>query len=53
MITENFKRYDAQTDSVRKTSTSEALEKSLASFGALSAIAIVRRNFPTTLAAIR
>jgi hypothetical protein len=36
---------------VKNLSNGEALEKRLDSFGALAAIAIVRRNFPTTLGA--
>ncbi len=37
---------------VVKSTVGERIEKNLASFGALSAVAIVRRSFPASFAAV-
>ncbi|MCR5556824.1 MAG: hypothetical protein K6F75_04590 [Butyrivibrio sp.] len=43
---ENRKMNAGITDSVVKSTAGERIERDLASFGALSAVAIVRRSFP-------
>ncbi len=50
MTTENREIKNNNLDSAKKLSESVALEKNLDSFGALAAISIVRRSFPTALA---
>lgn len=45
---ENRKMNARIKDAVVKSTVGERIEKNLASFGALSAVAIVRRSFPAS-----
>lgn len=49
-ITENRENKNNIIDSAKKSTESAALEKNLESFGALAAISIIRRSFPSALA---
>ncbi len=48
---ENRKMNGKKEIAAVKTTVGEKIEKNLASFGALSAVDIVRRSFPTAFAA--